>query len=212
MDDRQTRSSDAWTFVRFSTPARGLALAAFAAFGVAGCTPAIEDEVVDEAFVQQSEQIAARLQNELKAELLTALKKAKPTGAIDVCQSAAPAIAQNLSAESGLMVSRIAQRNRNPSGIVDVSIDALYTQLERQPIVDGAPNAVHGVIDGRATFLQAIPMKEQPCGVCHGTNISPEVSEAIASSYPNDRATGFRPGELRGAILVQASQKPNKAR
>ena len=63
---------------------------------------------------------------------------------------------------------------------------------------NGTPRKVHGSVDGAMVYLQAIPMKEQPCSVCHGTNIDPAISDAIAAAYPDDLATGFEPGELRG--------------
>jgi hypothetical protein len=47
-----------------------------------------------------------------------------------------------------------------------------------------------------------LPMKDQPCSQCHGTSIAPEIKAAIAASNPDDRATGFAAGDLRGALLV----------
>jgi len=54
----------------------------------------------------------------------------------------------------------------------------------------------------RITYLRAIPMVGQPCLSCHGTGIDPAVTARIAKLYPKDKATGFMPGELRGAMLV----------
>lgn len=159
----------------------------------------------DQSFVDSSEDLAEHLQQELQAELSTALSEVGSTGAIGVCKSAAPAIAQRLSAESGLQISRISRRNRNPNSPVEESIDHLYAELERQPVLDGSPNALHRVVGGQSIYMQAIPMKEQPCAMCHGTSISAEVREAIAVDYPDDLATGFRPGDLRGAILVRGT-------
>ena len=41
------------------------------------------------------------------------------------------------------------------------------------------------------------------CLACHGSEVSPEVREAIAARYPGDRATGFAVGDLRGALWVE---------
>ncbi|HCF96715.1 MAG TPA: hypothetical protein DEW46_16805, partial [Verrucomicrobia bacterium] len=43
------------------------------------------------------------------------------------------------------------------------------------------------------------------CVACHGPEeqIQPDVLAAIRAHYPNDRATGFQPGDLRGAISVE---------
>jgi len=40
------------------------------------------------------------------------------------------------------------------------------------------------------------------CLLCHGTNLSPEIGQALADLYPEDRATGFTEGDIRGAFVV----------
>lgn len=145
------------------------------------------------------------MHTDLKAQLSTALNEVGPVGAIGVCQSVAPAIAQSLSKESGLTVSRISRKTRNPENAFGSELASLYEELERVPLVDGKPAALHRQVGDRSIYMRAIPMQEQPCAVCHATQIALEVQEAIALSYPNDRATSFEPGELRGAFLVQTS-------
>lgn len=180
------------------------ALALIAAIALSGCSQdQTEAPPVDDAFVKDAAHLADRLQSELKAELSTALSSTGPVGAIGVCQSAAPAIAQSLSDESGLKVGRIARKTRNPGNDFDSDLAALYEKLEQAPLKDGGPAAIHANVGNRSIYMRAIPMQEQPCAVCHGTDIAPEVQAAITASYPNDRATGFAPGELRGAIVVQ---------
>lgn len=154
------------------------------------------------AFAQSAAQLADAYQAALQGELGAALKQVGPVGAIGVCQSAAPAIAADMSNEGELTVSRIARRNRNPGNAVPAELDALYQQLEREPLRDGKPHVVTAVVKDREVFMRALPMKEQPCAVCHGTNIDADVKAAIDASYPDDRATGFAAGDLRGAMLV----------
>jgi hypothetical protein len=49
--------------------------------------------------------------------------------------------------------------------------------------------------------MKAIPTGEV-CLKCHGTQIAPEVSQVLASLYPEDRATGYKEGDIRGAFVV----------
>jgi len=171
---------------------------------VTGC--ALEQaQTPDPAFVEVAAQLAETYQANLQTELSTAMKQVGAVGAIDVCQSAAPAIAGDLSAQGDLSVSRIARRNRNPDNAVPVDLDSLYQQLEREPLHDGNSRVVTATIGEREIFMRALPMKDQPCSQCHGTSIAPEVKAAIAASYPNDRATGFAAGDLRGAMVVTRS-------
>lgn len=198
--------------MHFNPSKHTLALAAAcSALALAACsqdTASEESDAKQAAFLNRSQEITAQFQSELQTTLSTAIGEAGAVGAIGVCQSAAPAIAQALSDESGLAVSRIARRNRNADGGLSPELEPLYAQLEAAPMDNGAPRKVHGSVDGAMVYLQAIPMKAQPCSVCHGTNIDPAISNAIAAAYPDDLATGFEPGELRGAFLVQEQGQP----
>ena len=40
------------------------------------------------------------------------------------------------------------------------------------------------------------------CLLCHGTNISPDVKTKLKELYPDDTATGFKIGDLRGAFSI----------
>jgi hypothetical protein len=51
----------------------------------------------------------------------------------------------------------------------------------------------------------AKPIVLQPmCTACHGSpdQISPEVKAKLEQLYPNDKAVNYKPGELRGAVVV----------
>ncbi|MBO6529100.1 MAG: DUF3365 domain-containing protein [Erythrobacter sp.] len=171
-----------------------------------GACSQAETSLPDEAeFLRQSEEFTARFQSELQMELSSALSEVGPVGAIGVCQSAAPAIGARLSEDSGFTVSRIARRNRNAGNGIPPDLEVLYSELESSPMEDGTPRSVHGTVGGRLVYLRAIPMQEQPCTACHGSNIDPALSEVISEAYPNDLAVGFEPGELRGAFLVEQS-------
>jgi hypothetical protein len=57
--------------------------------------------------------------------------------------------------------------------------------------------------DGYAEYryMKAIVM-EPLCVTCHGQELSPALEQVIARHYPNDAATGFAIGDLRGAVYV----------
>lgn len=155
----------------------------------------------------KSAALADRFQSELQGQLQTAMRAGGPVGAIGVCQQAAPAIAANLSEESGAQVRRIALKERNPDSLAQGEFRPRLEQLAAAPLdADGKPAWVQWTAGSgkgaRAHYLRAIPMKEQPCAACHGTNIAPDVRAKLAELYPQDKATGFKPGDLRGAIAI----------
>jgi len=167
-----------------------------------GCAAQDQTRMPNPEFVARADVVAAQFQKALQAELSAAMQQGGPIAAIGVCHSAAPAIAQELSDDSGLVLSRIAERNRNPGGTIPAELADLYDELKREPVKGGAPHVINARIDGRDVSLRAIPMQDQPCSVCHGTAVKPEVRQAIEDLYPGDKATGFTAGELRGAMLV----------
>jgi hypothetical protein len=58
-------------------------------------------------------------------------------------------------------------------------------------------------IDGKRVFRYMKPIMVQDfCTTCHGGDLSPAVEAKIADKYPEDRAVGYRPGELRGAFSM----------
>jgi hypothetical protein len=50
-------------------------------------------------------------------------------------------------------------------------------------------------------FMKAIPTVPM-CLACHGQAIAPSVAQKIAELYPNDKATGYSEGDIRGAFVV----------
>jgi hypothetical protein len=141
----------------------------------------------------------------LKRELKAALDDGGPTEAISVCSMEAPGIAGQLSTQSGWSVGRTALKVRNPRNAPSVRERAVLmdflaraeaggdlTKMEDATIVrEGNRRYLH--------YMKAIPTGEV-CTTCHGTDVQPEVQQAIAANYPADAATGFEEGELRGAF------------
>ena len=70
-----------------------------------------------------------------------------------------------------------------------------WLDLSDLPVVVELENGRHGYAE---------PIVMQPlCLVCHGEILQPEIAARIAELYPDDRATGFKEGDLRGAFWVE---------
>lgn len=158
---------------------------------------------------ERSRALADRFQSELMTALQGAIAQNGVAGAVGACTVIAPAVAARLSDESGAVVRRTALRTRNPAARADAHETAVLQDLTAAPMADGKPREVSGWVqgDGSETFryLRAIPTGPL-CLSCHGTKIAPDVAAAIASAYPDDKATGFVAGELRGAFSIQWSK------
>jgi len=158
----------------------------------------------------RSRELADQLTGQLKQELQQALQAGGPVAAIDVCRNRAPAIAAQLSQESGAQVGRTALRVRNPANAPDELERKVLQQFKDELAAaksppPGPPEAMFELRTPQGVeyrYMRAIPL-QPPCVLCHGKAIAPDVAAAIQRHYPEDAATGFEPGELRGAVTVR---------
>ncbi|MEJ2513975.1 MAG: DUF3365 domain-containing protein [Gammaproteobacteria bacterium] len=148
-------------------------------------------------------QIAMDFGSRLKTALGGAMAEDGPNAAVDVCHTRAPAIAEAVSEESGADVGRTALKVRNPENAPDADersvLEAFARQLSRDS--DTVPEKVMRLDDGRVRYMRAI-VTQPLCLTCHGSQLSPAVTEVIDARYPEDQARGFSVGELRGAFTI----------
>jgi len=50
-------------------------------------------------------------------------------------------------------------------------------------------------------YMKAIPTGKV-CLQCHGSHIDPNVVATLKTNYPEDQATGFKQGDIRGAFTI----------
>lgn len=150
-----------------------------------------------------------QLSETLKGKLMAAMSEGGPVAAIPVCQIAAPGVAQDVGAANALGIRRTSLKVRNPANAPEDWERAVLEDFAAKMAAGADPATLEAISTGTADgtpelrYMKAIPMAEAPCAACHGGAIAPAVLEAIAKLYPEDQATGFKPGELRGAFSVR---------
>lgn len=196
------------SFVRRAGRLTG-ALAVAALVTACGAEPPAEPAApeVSPQKVEKAEAAAAELGKRLKARLMAALAADGgdgPVAAIRVCSEEAPEIAREVSADAGLRVSRTSLKTRNPDNAPDARERAVL-ELWRNKVDAGTPAAaLEPFASDGGDFLWMKPIVvEPPCLMCHGSDVPEAVAEAIAKRYPQDRATGYSAGDLRGAFVVR---------
>jgi hypothetical protein len=154
----------------------------------------------------KAKQLAAQLGMQLKARLQSAMEAGGPASAISVCNVAAPEIAAELSRD-GWTVGRTSLKLRNPANRPDAWEQATLLAFEQQ-LASGTPVASlqNSTVESdagetRYRFMKAIPV-DSVCMACHGETIAEPVRAVLAEKYPHDAATGYKPGELRGAFTM----------
>ncbi|WP_322516761.1 DUF3365 domain-containing protein [Rhodopseudomonas palustris] len=163
-----------------------------------------EDKAALEA---QAQALIKDFGGSLLGALKGAIDSSGPVEAVAFCNKEAPEIAAQASHQSGWTVSRTSLKPRNPAAAPDDFERKAMSEFVGR-IAAGEPVASlrHAEIvehDGRRSFryVQAIPTGELCLG-CHGGAIKPDVAAKIRALYPDDQATGFTPGEMRGAFTL----------
>ena len=166
---------------------------------------------LESATVESTRSIASQLLNSLGQKLKTALSTDGPLAAVSVCKEAAPSIANSLSAEHGVQITRVGTRVRNQKmGIPNVWQKEALTQFEERLAAGEKPAdleywKVVETANGKRELHYAKAIAVQPqCLSCHGQaqDIPPALAEKIRQEYPNDQATGYSAGKLRGAVVI----------
>lgn len=169
-------------------------------------TPAMSQPAAQptDEMVAQARSMVKTFGGSLKEALQAAIKEGGLTNGIGVCNTIAPEIAADNSNEEWT-ISRTSLKVRNPDNAPTQWQEMQLHAMEKQPVKNGKPVEVWQVSEasGQPAFqyMSAIPTQKLCLG-CHGKSIDPDVKARLSELYPEDQATGFSEGDLRGAFVV----------
>ena len=173
----------------------------------------LQAQAQDSDMLTQSRAVTQAMLKELGQKLQSSMAEGGPINAIGVCHLQAPDIANRASTNSQAKISRVGTRARNPvMGVPNdwqakalAQFDAALARGEKPADIEFSETVI--TASGKE-FHFAKPIVLQPmCVSCHGSpdQISPEVKAKLNELYPNDKAVGYQPGQLRGAVVLSRS-------
>ncbi len=172
------------------------------------CTKSqVTDQQVQE-YLLQSKQIAQQFSSELKTELQNAIAESGPAEAIGVCKEVSVQVEERYTEEYPeiTQLRRISHKVRNEEKHIPTQTELEQLQNMQSLIQqERKPNPIYIAEQDYLTVLLPIVVDDPTCLLCHGNenNIPAPVKEALNEHYPNDQATGFEMGDLRGALSIQ---------
>lgn len=178
----------------------GTILLAISGAALAACSEPPADKALIEAAdpMARGAELLAPFKSDLKKALSTGMQEG-PAAAIEVCSELAPGIAQSLSVD-GVRMGRSSHRLRNPDNTAPGWVGPIIQAYLDDPS-SRAPQAIE-LADNRWGYVE--PIIVQPlCLTCHGSELAPEIAARISELYPEDRATGFETGDLRGVFWLE---------
>lgn len=156
------------------------------------------------------DRITTETQKILLTNVLAKIKEGGATLAVDFCNEKALSLTNSLS-ENTFQIHRISLKNRNENNAFSGEIDQKAWEEVLKLMSENTPQK-HLVMqeENKVYYYKAIPLAMPTCLACHGnkqTDIEPNVLQVIESKYPNDKATDYQIGELRGLWKIIFERK-----
>ena len=163
-------------------------------------SPAVLTESEQQAYLNRGKEIAQATFAELSGELAAALEAGGVAGAISYCNLAAYPLVDSLSQVHQAVIRRTSFKVRNLADKPSPVEEKVLQEYQQQ---EGELKPKVMVVDDQEVAFFA-PIKIQPlCLNCHGKvgespGINPDDYAVIKKHYPQDEATGYELGDLRG--------------
>lgn len=136
-----------------------------------------------------------------KSNIQTVAAKDGLPDVVNFCHDNAKKLTDSLGKVNNVVIKRTSHKLRNDKNEPDADSKAvLDNYLKMQKTKQTLEPVVKKGTDGYVHFYAPIKLKAE-CLKCHGTpgqDVSEEIYKLIKEKYPNDTATGFKEGELRG--------------
>jgi hypothetical protein len=176
--------------------------------GTAGDAEHGQAAVQDSAlFVERADAAATGLAQTLGGRLTASLSEGGVAHAIDFCAGTALPLTDSVAAVHGVDLKRVSERTRNPSNTPDAEDRLAILAMDSIMRESGSPPAfrLQRTADGGLRYYRPL-MIGAMCVQCHGPAeaLSPDVARVLRARYPDDEATGYEEGDLRGVIRVAA--------
>lgn len=152
---------------------------------------------VDNAAKQKALAAKDALFARLSGRLREVMSTGGPAAAIGVCSREAPGLAAEVGKEHGVSIGRTSFKLRNTKNTRPNWARSFVEERVAEPQFVALQN-------GNTGALLPIRLKEK-CLTCHGPtdSIAADVRSKLLELYPEDQATGFKEGDLRGWFWVE---------
>ena len=115
--------------------------------------------------------------------------------AVDVCHDEAMPLTEEVADEFDVAIGRVSDRLRNPDNRGEEWVWSMIEEADDEP---------HYAANEQFRAVKPIEVAE-PCVSCHGETdqLAEGVAEQLEEHYPEDEATGYDIGDIRGWVWVE---------
>jgi len=145
-------------------------------------------------------------------KLLEEMEAAGNMEACRICDLDAQEVVDSSPQDDGAVLKMTSLKYRNTDNQPDDwETSALTAFNQRQANGEGIKSMeFYQVVEGKDSqvfrYIKPMPVKKV-CLTCHGEAVMSPIGNKIAKLYPNDKAMGFKLGDIRGALSIQYAVK-----
>lgn len=162
----------------------------------------------DQEIKSEAKTAIMKMAKTLKVNMKSHMKSGGPLEAVDFCSQQAGNIENsiNKSYQNGISVKRISLKYRNAKNAPTQDEKEVLQELQRK--IDSGkklpPLFIERVSNNHYKVYKPIYLNKV-CLNCHGdvSSLNKAVYKKIEASYPHDKATGYKEGDLRGAFVAE---------
>ncbi len=156
-------------------------------------------------YIVKGKEIGKATVNHLGKNLMKNMKAGGTAQAIPFCNASAQPLTDEITSKYNVTLKRTSLKIRNSKNAPNTTEKELLNQYLKsiskgeklKPVVKKDSN-------GKVHFYAPIKL-EGKCLACHGTvgkEVSQKTDSILKALYPNDKATGFKIGDLRGMVNI----------
>lgn len=192
-----------------------LSIAFFLFIGLSSCNSTDNQSNIDtletaqrqldpQIFIDSAKSYAQGTQMQLSSNLMAAMTKDGPVGAISFCNERAIELTDSMSTNLGVSIKRVSDKPRNPNNAASTD-ELAFIQSIKTAIKNGEKPMpeFHDLKNSNTTYLPILT--NGLCLKCHGVeteDISPETLNKLNELYPKDLARGYSLNDLRGIWVI----------
>ena len=159
-------------------------------------------------YIQTGKKITTFSFKTLSKEVMNAINEGGVQHAVDYCHLQAGPMIDSLSKQYNAKISRVSDQYRNPQNKPD-ELDLTVIETYRKQLDEGQELQAHLENTGKEIiFYSPILILNPVCLNCHGVpGATAEQAniDFIRTKYPEDRAVGYKLGDLRGVWKIVLS-------
>ena len=156
-------------------------------------------------YISKGKEIGQITVKKLGSNLMKHMKEGGPAQAIPFCNVKASPLTLEVAKKYDVNIKRTSHKIRNENSLPDETEKAILKKyLASMSNGEKLKPTIQKDEAGKVHFYAPIKL-EKKCLACHGTigkEVTQKTDSILKSLYPNDKATGFKVGDLRGIVNI----------